>query len=295
MAVLAGAVATSHIPAIGKAMANGLQHEPYWKAFFEGYIPVREWLADVQPDVAVVIYNDHGLNFFLDKMPTFAVGAAGTYRNADEGWGLPVTQPFPGHPELSWHIIESLVAGEFDITMCQEMLVDHGFVVPMTLLWPGKGSRPVRTVPIAVNTVQYPYPSPARCLKLGRALGRAIESFQDENLRVVILGTGGLSHQLDGERAGFINTEFDRMFMRQIVDDPEALGRYTTADLVRLCGAQGVEILNWLVMRGAFTGAIRQAHRSYHVPVSNTAAGVLVIENVAEPVHAPEKETPLCL
>src|SRR5262245_34666189 len=199
MAIVVGGIATSHIPAIGKAIARGSQNDPYWKPFFRGYEAVQSWLDDVQPDVAVVVYNDHGLNFFLDKMPTFAVGAASQYNNADEGWGLPVAAPFPGDPKFSWHLIESLVADEFDITMCQEMLVDHAFTVPMALLWPRSGSRPVKAVPVAVNTVQFPLPSPTRCYKLGKAIGQAIESY-DENVRVVVVATGGLSHQLDGER-----------------------------------------------------------------------------------------------
>jgi protocatechuate 4,5-dioxygenase beta chain len=278
VATIVGAVATSHIPAIGKAIAKGWQNDPYWKPFFDGLGPVRSWLSEVRPDVAVVIYNDHGLNFFLDKMPTFAVGAASEYCNADEGWGLPVTQPYPGHPEFSWHVIESLVSNEFDITMCQEMLVDHAFTVPMALLWPGNGSRPVRTVPIAINTVQFPYPTPARCFKFGQAIGRAIESF-DKDLRVLVMGTGGLSHQLDGARAGFINREFDLECMNKIAGDPESLAHYSTSDLVRLAGSQGVEILNWLTMRGALTGVVTERHRNYHVPISNTAAATMILEN----------------
>src|SRR4029079_5464214 len=182
MAQIIGGIATSHIPAIGKAIAQGLQDQPYWRPFFEGYLPVHDWLREELPDIAVVIYNDHGLNFSLDKMPTFAVGAAVEYRNSDEGWGLPVSLPFPGYPEMSWHIIESLVRDEFDITMCQELLVDHAVVVPLTLMWPGPAARPVRIVPVAINTVQFPLPSPARCFKLGTAIRRAVESF-DENLR----------------------------------------------------------------------------------------------------------------
>jgi protocatechuate 4,5-dioxygenase beta chain len=280
MATIVGAVATSHVPAIGKALARGLQDDPYWKPFFDGFETVHRWLDTVQPDVAVVIYNDHGLNFFLDKMPTFAVGAAPQYDNADEGWGLHVVPPFPGHPELSWHLIESLVYDEFDITTCQEMFVDHAFTVPMTLLW--NRSRSVKTVPVAVNTVQFPLPSAARCYKFGNAIGRAIESF-DEDARVVILGTGGLSHQLDGERAGFINKEFDLLCLDKIVNDPEALTRYSINELVELSGAQGVELLNWLVMRGALPNGVRQLHRNYHVPISNTASAVLVLENAGAP------------
>jgi protocatechuate 4,5-dioxygenase beta chain len=276
MAQIVGGLATSHIPSIGKAIARGLQKDPQWKPFFDGYAPVHAWLDEVQPDLAVVVYNDHGLNFFLDKMPTFAVGAAAQYKNTDEGWGLPVSAPYPGDPNFSWHLIESLIADEFDITTCQEMLVDHAFTVPMSLLWPKPGWRPVTTVPIAVNTVQFPLPSPMRCYKLGKALRRAVESY-DEDIRVVVVGTGGLSHQLDGTRAGFINKKFDLMCLEKLVSDPEALARYSAHDLVRKAGAQGVELLMWFVMRGALSDQVTEIHRSYHVPVSNTAAAVIAL------------------
>ena len=278
MAQVIGGIATSHIPSIGKAIARKFQNDPQWKPFFDGYKPVHAWLDEMQPDLAVVVYNDHGLNFFLDKLPTFAVGAARQYNNADEGWGLPVTAPFPGDPGFSWHLIDSLVNEEFDITMCQEMLVDHAFTVPMSLLWPKPDWRPVTTVPVAVNTVQFPLPSPRRCYKLGKAIGRAIESY-DEDIRVLVVATGGLSHQLDGTRAGFINKKFDLMCLEKIVNDPEALARYSAHDLVRDAGAQGVELLMWFVMRGAMTGLVKEIHPNYHVPVSNTAAAVMVLEN----------------
>jgi protocatechuate 4,5-dioxygenase, beta chain len=224
------------------------------------------------------VYNDHGLNFFLDKMPTFAVGAAAEYKNADEGWGLPVVAPYSGDPQFSWHLIESLVADEFDITTCQEMLVDHAFTVPMSLLWPERGWRTIPTVPIAINTVQFPLPSPTRCYKLGKAIGRAVESYR-KDIRVLVVATGGLSHQLDGDRAGYINKKFDLMCLQKIVNDPEALARYSVHDLVRDAGAQGVELLMWFVMRGAMTGQVTEKHHSYHVPISNTAAAVMVLEN----------------
>ena len=279
MAHIVGGICTSHIPAIGNAIARKLEGDPYWQPFFAGYPPVRDWLERVKPDVAVMVYNDHGLNFFLDKLPTFAVGAAAEYRNADEGWGLPTLAPYPGDPALSWHVIESLIADEFDITSCQEMFVDHAFTVPLGLLWPGD-RRPVKTVPIALNTVQHPLPTPARCFKLGRALGRAIASYPDD-VRVVVIGTGGLSHQLDGERAGFINKAFDLECLEKIVTDPAALTRYSIHDIVRLAGTQGVELIMWLTMRGALATHVRQLHRHYHIPVSNTAAGLLLLENAA--------------
>ncbi|HUN25778.1 MAG TPA: class III extradiol dioxygenase family protein [Steroidobacteraceae bacterium] len=285
MARLLGAICTSHVPAIGKAIARGLEREPYWQPFFQGFPPVHAWLEEVRPDVAVIIYNDHGLNFFLDKLPTFAVGAAAQYANADEGWGLPTVAPFPGDVELSWHLIESLVAAEFDITMCQEMLVDHAFAVPMQLLWPTReaGARlrwPVRTVPVCVNTVQHPLPSALRCYKLGQAIGRAIESYP-EDARVVVIGTGGLSHQLDGTRAGFINKRFDELCMGKLVNEPEALTRYSNAELVELAGTQGVEILMWIAARATLAGPVTARHRNYHVPISNTASGLMLLEQAA--------------
>ena len=280
MATIVGGIATSHVPAIGGAIVRGWQNEPAWKPFFDGYAPIHQWLASARPDVAVVIYNDHGLNFFLNALPTFAVGAAATYVNDDEGWGLPVVPPYPGHPELSWHLIESLVADEFDITTCQEMRVDHAFTLPLALLWPGAGMRPVRTVPIVINHVQHPLPTPARCYKLGAAIGRAIESFGDDS-RVVVIGSGGLSHQLDGERAGFLNPEFDKLCLDQLVNDPVAFTRYSVADIVRLGGAQDTEFTTWLAMRAALGGRVVERHQQYHVPVSNTATAVLLLENAA--------------
>ena len=279
MAKIIGTITTSHVPAIGGAIARGLQNDPYWKPFFDGFPPVRDWLAKMKPDVVVMVYNDHGLNFFLDKMPTFAVGAAPEYHNADEGWGIPTLPSFKGDPALSWHLIESLVGEEFDLTTCQEMNVDHAFTLPMALCWPDM-NWPVRTVPVCINTVQAPLPSAQRCRKLGKALGRAIASWPGDE-RVVVMGTGGLSHQLDGERAGFINKDFDLQFMESLSTDPAWVTKYSTAELVELAGTQGVELLNWLVARGAIEGKARQVHANYHIPISNTASGLMVLEPVA--------------
>jgi protocatechuate 4,5-dioxygenase beta chain len=280
MSRIVGGIGTSHIPAIGLAMARKQSGDPYWRSFFEAYLPVRRWLESVRPTVAVVVYNDHGLNFFLDKMPTFAIGAASEYRNADEGWGLPTLAPFPGAAALSWHLIERLAAADFDLTTCQEMLVDHGFVVPMQLLWPDAKTWPVRTIPIHVNTVQHPLPTPRRCLALGRALGAAIESWPGDE-RVIVLGTGGLSNQLDGQRAGFINKPFDLFCLEKIVDEPELLANYSIRDLVELAGTQGPELVQWLIMRGALGPAVRKLESNYHVPISNTGSGMLLLEKAA--------------
>lgn len=276
MAKIVGGLASSHIPSIGGAMAKGLEQDPYWKPFFDGFPPAREWLSRAKPDVVVVFYNDHGLNFFLDKMPTFAVGAATQYQNADEGWGIPTLPPFKGCPDLSWHIINHLVDKEFDVVTCQEMLVDHAFTLPLKLFWPGT-SCPVLTVPICINTVQFPLPSAGRCYRLGQAVGEAIRSW-DSDLRVAVLGTGGLSHQLDGERAGFINKKFDLEFMNSLQDNPAWATQFSIHELVEKTGTQGVELLMWLAMRGALGASVKEIHRNYHIPISNTATGVIALE-----------------
>jgi protocatechuate 4,5-dioxygenase beta chain len=282
MATIVGGIGTTHVPSIGKAIADGKQNDPYWKPFFKGFDYVHHWLARAKPDVVVVFYNDHGLNFFLDKLPTFAVGASAEYRSEDEGWGIPVSRPVPGDADLSWHLINTLVADEFDVTMCQDMLIDHAVTIPMALMWPSATSShqpwPVKIVPVEINTVQHPLPSMARCLKLGRAIGRALETYP-RDLRVAVVGTGGLSHQLDGARAGFVNKEFDALCLDKIVADPEALTRYSIHELVELSGSQGVEFLNWIAMRGALTGRVSELNRNYHIPVSNTAAATVVYDN----------------
>jgi protocatechuate 4,5-dioxygenase, beta chain len=279
MAQIVGAVTTSHVPAIGKAIAKGLQNEPYWKPFFDGFINVREWLKDARPDVVVVLYNDHGLNFFLDKMPTFSVGAAPTYTNADEGWGIPTIPAFTGEQALSWHLIEHLVEQEFDLTTCQEMLVDHAFTLPMALLWPEQ-NWPVKVVPVCINTVQFPVPSAKRCWKLGEQIGQAVRAWHSD-ARVMFLGTGGLSHQLEGERAGFINKAFDLAFMDSLTTNPQWATQWNSAELVEKAGTQGIELLMWLATRAALGDGAREVHRNYHIPISNTASGVMVMAPAA--------------
>ena len=280
MARIIGGVGTTHVPSIDNAIAGHKQNDPYWSPFFRGFDAVHRWLDRERPDVAVIFSNDHGLNFFLDKMPTFAVGAAPEYCNEDEGWGIPVSKSAAGIPDLSWHLIENLVGDGFDITMCQEMLVDHAVTIPLSLMWPGDEPWPVKIVPISINTVQHPLPSLGRCLALGRAVGRAIESF-DADLKVVVLGTGGLSHQLDGPRAGFINKEFDHYCLDSLTGNPEEIARFTVPAFIENAGAQGIEFLNWMAMRGALTGKVTELHRNYHIPISNTAAATVLLENAA--------------
>lgn len=279
MAKIIGGVGTSHIPAIGNAIHKGLQAEPYWKPFFDGYPPVHDWLATARPDVVVMFYNDHGLNFFLDKMPTFAVGAASQYASADEGWAIPAQPPVGGEPALSWQLINTLVDLEFDIVSCQEMLVDHACTLPLKLLWP-QGDWPVTIVPVCINTVQFPLPKASRVYALGKAVGEAVAAW-GEDRRVLFVASGGLSHQLDGTRAGHINKRFDLQFMDSLLTNPEWATQFSVHEIVEKAGTQGVELLMWLAMRGALTAAgpsARKVHANYHLPISNTATALLALE-----------------
>ncbi len=278
MARIVGGITTSHIPAIGKAMSEGMESDPYWERFFGGYEPVKEWLAKVNPDLAIIVYNDHGLNFSLDTVPTFALGCADRYENADEGWGLKTLASFEGDAAFSWHLAESLINQDFDITTCQQMLVDHGFVVPMALLWRHLPKWPVKTIPLAVNMVQHPLTSARRCLDLGKSLRRAIESYPDDQ-KVVIVGTGGMSHQLQGERAGHINVDFDLQCMESVINNPEWITALDNTEIIQRGGTEGIEVIMWLVMRGALKPDVKVVHKHYHVPISNTGAGVLVLED----------------
>ncbi len=278
MAKIIGGIGTSHIPAIGRAMDQGLEDTPYWKDFFAGYPPVREWLAEQKPDVIIHFYNDHGLEMFLDKKPTYAIGCAPQYENADEGWGIQPIPPITGETELSWHIVNELIENDFDPTVCQDIKVDHGLTVPLSLLYPGHTYQGIKVIPVCINCERHPMPKPSRSFALGQAIGKAVESW-DGDERIVVLGTGGLSHQLDGERAGILNTDFDIECMDKLVDDPEALLKYSNEDLTEIAGGQGVELAMWLGMRGTMHGKVRELHRNLVAPISNTAAGLQLLLN----------------
>lgn len=278
MATLIGGLGTSHVPSIAAALDNGLRDTPDWKPFFDGYGPGQDWIRAQKPDIAVVVFNDHGNSFFLDKVPTFAVGCAETYAPIDEGWGPRKIPPFPGAADFAWHFIDALVAGSFDPMICQEIDVDHGLQVPMELFWGRPAAWPVRVVPIFVNCIQYPIPLPSRCYAMGRVLRQAIESFPGDE-RVVVLGTGGLSHQLQGARAGFINREADAAFLRDIAAEPAKLAGWSREDYVERFGSEGAELIMWLVMRGAMDPEVHVRHTHYFAPASMTGAGMIVLEN----------------
>jgi protocatechuate 4,5-dioxygenase, beta chain len=281
LASITWGLATSHVPSIGAAMDGGKTGDAYWKPLFDGYAPARAWMAEHPPDVAVVIYNDHGNAIDLDLVPTFAIGTAASYRVADEGWGRRPVPDVVGAPELSEHLAMSLIDDGFDLATCHRLDVDHGLTVPLSVYCPEPGEAwPCAVVPLLVNVIQYPQPTPARCYALGRALGRAIRSFPEER-KVAVFGTGGMSHQLAGARAGLINTPFDRMFLDAIEHDPERLAGLSREDYIRQAGTEGIELIMWLVMRGALSQRIKRIHETYHVPASNTAAALALFEDVA--------------
>jgi protocatechuate 4,5-dioxygenase beta chain len=279
MAEVIWGLATSHVPSIGAAMDRGKTEDPNWKALFDGYQPAREWLAEHRPDVAILVYNDHANGIDLDIVPTFGIGTADRYDVADEGYGRRPVPDVVGDPELSLHLLESLVDEGFDLTVFQELTVDHGFTVPLSVWTPEPGEAwPCPVVPLLVNVIQYPQPTAARCYALGQALGRAIASY-DEDVRVGILGTGGMSHQLAGARAGLINSEFDAMFMAAIEKDPAKLAALSREELIRQAGSEGIEMIMWLIMRGAMNEQVHKVHSTYFVPASNTAAGLALFDN----------------
>jgi protocatechuate 4,5-dioxygenase beta chain len=277
MAQLVAAVTTSHVPSIGIAMDTGISQDPYWKPLFDGYLPAKQLVKDLRPDVTIVVYNDHGLEIFLDRVPTFGIGAAAEYKSGDEGWGPRPIPTFKGDSEFSWHLIEHLVAQEFDMTMYQELRVDHGFSVPMSIFFGGPAGEidewPTRVIPITVNTIQFPLPQAARYYKLGQALRKAIDAYP-KPLRVMVIGTGGMSHQLQGERSGFMQPCFDKMFLEKMVNDPIALTKIPNGEFMKRAGHEGAELIMWLVARGALNEKAKELYRHYHVSASLTAAGL---------------------
>ncbi len=291
---ITASVYTSHVPAIGVAMDQGRTQDPYWQPLFAGYEASRRWMAEHRPDAIVLVYNDHANAFSLDMIPTFALGTAERYDPADEGWGPRAVPPVLGHGELAAHLAQSVIQQDFDLTLVNRMTVDHGLTVPLSLMFgeqpAGAPHWPVPVIPLAVNVVQYPVPSGRRCLQLGQAIRRAVESF-DAPLKVQVWGTGGMSHQLQGPRAGLINQAWDQAWMDRLIADPRGLSEMPHLEYVREAGSEGIELVMWLIARGAMSDladpadvdvplrAPRVAHRFYHVPASNTAVGHLILEN----------------
>ena len=280
MARITSSVYTSHVPAIGAAIDLGKTQEPYWQALFKGYEFSKQWMRDNKPDVVFLVFNDHATAFSLEMIPTFAIGCAAEYQPADEGWGPRPVPKVIGHPDLASHIAQSVIQDDFDLTIVNKMDVDHGLTVPLSLMCGQPQAWPCPVIPFAVNVVQYPVPSGKRCWNLGRAIRKAVESY-DEDLNVQIWGTGGMSHQLQGPRAGLINAEWDNRFLDRLIAEPAALADVGHMEYVREAGSEGIELVMWFIARGAMSDKPPlQRHRFYHVPASNTAVGHLILENL---------------
>ena len=282
---ITASVYSSHVPAIGAAIDHGKTGEPYWQPLFKGYEFSRQWMQEHTPDVIFLVYNDHATSFDLGVIPTFAIGTAAEFAPADEGYGPRPVPVVKGHPELASHIAQSVIQQDFDLTIVNELKVDHGLTVPLNLMFGTPAEWPCRVIPFHVNVVQYPVPSGARCFALGQAIRRAIESY-DQPLKVQIWGTGGMSHQLQGPRAGLINAEWDNRFLDRLIAEPAELAKMPHIDYVREAGSEGIELVMWLIARGAMADvgggsgrAPKLVHRFFHVPASNTAVGHLILEN----------------
>lgn len=276
MARITAGVASSHIPAVGAALDNGKTEQPYWQPVFQGYDWVKAWEQAEKPDVVVLVYNDHASAFDANLIPTFAIGVGEEFKPADEGWGPRPVPVVEGHPDLAWHIAQSCILDEFDMTIINEMDVDHGLTVPLSMMFGKVDKWPCKIIPLAVNVVTYPPPSGNRCWMLGEAIARAVESFP-EDLNVQIWGTGGMSHQLQGPRAGLINKPWDTAFLDKLTQDPEGLRRMPHIEYLREAGSEGIELVMWLIMRGALGPKVQELYRFYHVPASNTAVGHIVL------------------
>jgi protocatechuate 4,5-dioxygenase beta chain len=281
VAKITAGVGSSHVPAIGAALDNGKTQEPYWQRVFSGFEKSKEWMKEFKPDVAIIVFNDHATSFSVDMIPTFALGCAAEYPIADEGWGARPVPVVQGHPKLAAHIAQSVIEDEFDLTIVNKMEVDHGLTVPMSLMFGEKKpteSWPCPVIPLAVNVVMFPPPTGNRCYNLGKAIRKAVESYP-EDLNVVIFGTGGLSHQISGPRAGLINSKWDKAFLDNLSKNPKKLTAIKHLDYMREAGAEGIEMVMWLIMRGALDEKVDEVYRFYTVPASNTAVGHIILEN----------------
>lgn len=276
MARITAGITTSHIPAVGAALDLGKTGEDYWRPVFAGYDWVKRFEVEEKPDVVILVYNDHASAFDMKFIPTFALGCGEEFPIADEGWGPRPVPVVEGHPDLAWHIAQSCILDEFDLTIINEMEVDHGLTVPLSLIFGQVEKWPVKVVPLAVNVVTYPPPSGNRCWQLGEAIARAVASYP-EDLNVQVWGTGGMSHQLQGPRAGLINKSWDQAFLDKLTEDPEALRYMPHIEYLREAGSEGIELVMWLIMRGAMGDNAEELNRFYHVPASNTAVGHIVL------------------
>jgi len=279
MAQIVAGVGCSHVPAIGAAIDLGKMKDDYWKGLFAGFERSKQLMAEIKPDLVIEVYNDHGSAFSLQYIPTFSLGVAPEFQPADEGWGPRKVPVVKGDPEFAWHMVESLILDGFDMTIINDMEVDHGLTVPLSLMFGQVDEWPCPVIPLPVNVVTYPPPTGKRCFALGRAIRKAVQEYK-KDLRVAVFGTGGMSHQIHGERCGLINSAWDKQFLDRLTADPAGLAEVPHLDYVREAGAEGIELVMWLIMRGALNDKVEEAYRFYHVPASNTAVGNVILKNV---------------
>jgi len=289
MARILGGIASSHTPTLGFALDQNKQNDPAWAPIFADYAPVQKWLMEKQPDVLLMIFNDHVTSFFFDHYSAFTLGIGESYAVADEGGGVRALPPIQGHPGLSHHIALGLVADEFDMSFFQDKPLDHGCFSPLSLLWPHEPQWPGAIIPLVVGVLQFPIPSAKRCYKLGQSLRKAIESYP-EDLKVVVVGTGGLSHQIHGERAGFNNPEWDAKFLGLIEKDPQRLTEITHAEYAKLGGMESSEVIMWLIMRGALSSNVKKIHQSYYLPSMCGIATVIYENEASDPLPERNQE-----
>ena len=278
MARIIGGLGASHSPTIGFAKDTGKQHDPAWKPIFDGFDAIRSWVHDKRIDVVFMVYNDHVTSFFFDHYAAFALGIDDRYDAADEGGGPREVPPAHGHLGLSQHIAMAMVADEFDLSFFQGKPVDHGLLSPLSMLGDANGPWPGQIVPLQVGVLQMPVPSAKRMWKLGKTLRRAIESYP-EDLNVAIMATGGLSHQVHGERAGFLNEAWDAEFLDLLETSPETLVNMRIAEYAAKGGMEGAEVIMWLIMRGALSDQVRLVHKQTYAP-SVTNIATLVLEDL---------------
>lgn len=277
MAKITAGVGSSHVPLLGVAVDQGKEKDDYFGPIFRGYDWTREWEKAEKPDVVVLVYNDHASYFDMNIVPTFAIGCGERFGICDEGWGPRPVPEVEGHPDLAWHIAQSLILDDFDMTIFNKLDVDHGLTVPLSMMFGQPEKWPCKVIPFAVNVVTYPVPSGNRCWAIGEAIKKAVESFP-EDLNVQIWGTGGMSHQLQGPRAGLLNREWDNKFLDMLESDNDNVRHIPHIEYLRETGSEGIEMVMWLIMRGAMGKKVKTLHRHYHIPCSNTAIGHIVLE-----------------
>ncbi|MGB1092271.1 MAG: gallate dioxygenase, partial [Oceanobacter sp.] len=285
MAKIIGGIGASHSPTIAFAKDTNKQSDPAWAPIFEGFSVVRDWVQEKQIDVLFMIYNDHVTSFFFDHYSPFALGVDDEYETADEGGGRRNVPNAKGHDELARHIVFSLSAEEFDISCFQNKPMDHGFFSPLSMMAQDESGWGGTVVPLQVGVLQLPIPNAKRCYKLGKALRKAIQSFPDDNLRVAIVATGGLSHQVHGERCGFTNEAWDEEFLDLLESNPERLTEIRLAEYAELGGMEGAEVIMWLIMRGALSDQVKRIHRTTYLP-SMTNIATLVYEDLGDDMSA---------